>query len=160
MELRAEVIIDAPAEAAWEVVGERFGQIGEWAKPITSSSLDGDPAVGATRTCVVASFGPFKAGAMTERLSAFDPLSMYLKYESTSGMPAFVQLAENRWSVHPLSDASCVVRTQATLELRGAARVLGPLVSWRLQLEADRVLDDLRHQVEHGMPHPRKCAAA
>jgi hypothetical protein len=34
MKLRAEVIINAPAEAGWKVVGERFGQICEWAKPI------------------------------------------------------------------------------------------------------------------------------
>lgn len=31
MELRAEIVIRAPAGAAWAVVGERFGQIGKWA---------------------------------------------------------------------------------------------------------------------------------
>jgi hypothetical protein len=31
MEMRAEAVINANADDAWVVVGERFGQISEWA---------------------------------------------------------------------------------------------------------------------------------
>jgi len=37
-------VIDAPAEDAWVVVGERFGQISEWASAITESVMDGPPS--------------------------------------------------------------------------------------------------------------------
>jgi hypothetical protein len=35
MEMRAELVINALAEDAWVVVGERFGDIAEWASVIT-----------------------------------------------------------------------------------------------------------------------------
>ena len=73
MEMRAEVVINAPGEDAWVVVGERFGDIGEWASAITESVVDGPPAVGRVRTCQVAGFGPIAAGVVKERLIEFDP---------------------------------------------------------------------------------------
>jgi len=159
MDLRGEVVINAPAQAAWDVLGERFGHIGEWATPITSSCLEGEPAVGAIRTCQFAGFGPFKAGTIQERLVEFEPAAMSLAYESAEGMPRFVKSAVNRWSVHPRSEASCLVRTHATLELRGPLRLVQSLLAWRLQADGASVLEDLRYQVEHGRPHPRKLAA-
>jgi hypothetical protein len=109
MDLRAEIAIDAPAGAVWALLGERFGQIGEWAAPITSSCVDGQPAVGAVRTCRIAGFGPFKPGTIKERLVAFERDARRLAYESTKGLPGFVKSAINRWSVHSTTEASCVV---------------------------------------------------
>ena len=160
MELRAEVVIHAPAHAAWLVLGERFGQIGEWAAPIVASSLDGEPTVGSVRTCQIARFGPFKPGAIKERLVAFDAPAMSLAYESAEGMPAFVKYALNRWSVQPETDTTCVVRTHATVELQGPMRLLTLFLKFRLQADGARVLDELRYLIEHGRPHPRKLAAA
>jgi hypothetical protein len=58
---------------------------------------------------------------------------MSLAYESSEGMPSFVQKAINRWSVHPETEATCLVRTHATLELRGPLRLLQFLLEGRLQ---------------------------
>lgn len=160
MELRTEILINAPAEAAWAVVGEGFGRIGEWAVPITASSLDGDVVMGTTRTCQIAGFGPFSAGEVKERLVDFDRAAMCLTYQSTAGLPGFVRSAVNRWSVQPATDSTCVVRTHATLEIRGPMRLLGVPLARKLESEAALVLDQLRHQVEQGRPHPRKRSAA
>ena len=81
MEIRAELAINAPAEDAWVVVGERFGQISEWASAVTGSAMDGQPAVGRVRTCQVAGFGPIAAGVIRERLIRFDPDARSLSYE-------------------------------------------------------------------------------
>jgi len=81
MEIRAELVINAPAEDAWVVVGERFGQISEWASAVTGSAMDGQPAVGRVRTCQVAGFGPIAAGVIRERLIRFDPDARSLSYE-------------------------------------------------------------------------------
>jgi hypothetical protein len=74
MELRNEIVIDAPAAAAWNALGERFDRIGEWAAPIQSSCAVGEapPGVGFTRACHIAAVGPVKAGTIKERLTAFD----------------------------------------------------------------------------------------
>ena len=159
MEIRAEVVIDTPAHSAWALIGDQFGEIGQWAAPIVHSSLDSPPGAGAVRTCQITSFGPFRAGSIKERLLQFDPMAMTLMYESAEGMPAFVSNAINRWSVHPQTASRCVVRTHAILELRGPIRVVEALLRLQLQRNGARVLEELRYRVEHGRAHPRKLAA-
>lgn len=160
MEIRAEVVIDAPAQAAWALIGDQFGEIGQWAAPIVRSSVDSQPGPGAIRTCQIAKFGPFPAGSIKERLLVFDPAAMTLTYESVEGMPSFVSRAVNRWSVHAESAARCVVRTHATLVLNGPIRMLAPLLKLKLRADGARVLSELRYRVEYGRPHPRKLSAA
>jgi hypothetical protein len=85
MEMRAELRIDGRPGAAWAVVGEQFGRVGEWACPITDSSIEGPPGVGAIRTCRIAGFGPVGPGVITERLTLFDPAGRSLEYEAADG---------------------------------------------------------------------------
>ena len=73
MEMRAEILINAPAGDAWEVIGERFGDISEWASAITESAMDGLPRAGRVRTCHVAGSGPAAPGVIKERIVVFDP---------------------------------------------------------------------------------------
>ena len=89
MRMRAELVVNATAGDAWVVVGERFGEIGEWASAITESVMDGPPAVGHVRTCRVAGFGPIAAGVIKERLTQFDPEAKSLSYEA-AGLPWFI----------------------------------------------------------------------
>jgi hypothetical protein len=159
MELQAEVVINAPARAAWALLGERFGEIDQWAVAIVQSSVDSQPGCGTVRTCQIARFGPFPAGTVKERLFEFDPMAMSLAYESADGMPAFVSRAINRWSICPEGAKRCLVRTNATLELSGLIRLLAPMLAFKLRGDAARVLDQLRYRLEHGRPHPSKLAA-
>ena len=144
MDLRVEVLVNAPARAAWAVLGERFADIGDWAAPITASSLEGALGHGAVRTCHTARFGPVPAGAIKEQLLDFDPDSMSFAYEAIDGMPGFMADAVNRWSVLPLDDQRCLVRTHATLTLRGPAALLGFILKRKLQTDGARVLAELR----------------
>jgi hypothetical protein len=160
VKLEARVVINAPAAAAWAVLGERFADIGEWAAPITSSTLDRELGVGAIRTCQISRFGPLALGVVRERLIAFDPARMTLAYESLDGLPAFITSAINHLSIEDIDNGQCLVRSQANVALHGAAWLLGPLLKWRMQIAARRVFEELRHQVEHGRAHPRKLASA
>lgn len=159
MELHAEISVHAPAAAAWRVVGERFGHIGDWAAPIGCSTMEDAPEVGAIRSCHIERFGPVPAGVIRERLIAYDAAHMRLEYVADSGMPSFFANAINRWSVAADGDAACIVRTHATLELRGPMVVLGPLLAWRFRADGARVLEELKHHIENGTPHPRKQQA-
>jgi hypothetical protein len=160
MDLRSEVFIDAPAHVAWAALGDRFGDIGAWATPITASSLEGEARVGAVRTCHTARFGPVPTGTIRERLVAFDPAARSLAYEAVAGLPPSITRAVNRWSVRPQGEQRCVVRTQARVELRGPAVLLRFLLQRSMQANGARALADLQYWVEHGRPHPRKVAAA
>lgn len=159
MEMRAEIVINAQADRAWEVIGERFGDISEWASVISESVMDGPPGVGRVRSCHVAGFGPFAPGVIKERLVSFDPEARSLSYEAAEGMPGIIVHALNRWSVNPGPGAGCTVKIHATLTLRPPARLLGPLFRRRMRGDTERVLAELRHRVETGHAHPAKGAA-
>jgi hypothetical protein len=159
MQMRAELQIDALPDAAWAVLGDQFGQVGEWACPIIESSIDGHPGVGVVRTCRIAGFGPVGPGVIAERLTVFDPDGRRLEYEAARGVPSFIARAVNRWSVHPGPGQGCVVGVHATLALRPWARALGPLLRWRMRGESRQVLKELAYRVETGRPHPRKAAS-
>ena len=154
MEIRAELAINAPAEDAWVVVGERFGQISEWASAVTGSAMDGQPAVGRVRTCQVAGFGPIAAGVIRERLIRFDPDARSLSYEAAAGMPRFTVAAASHWSVHARPGSACTIQIHGTLTLRPTARLLGPALRWRMRADTRRVLAELKHRVETGHPDP------
>jgi len=156
MELYKEIVVNAPAATAWAILGEQFGQIAAWAAPITASSLEGEPRIGAVRTCHIARFGPVAPGAIKERLIAFDAQAKSFAYEAVEGMPGFIGRAVNRWSVHARDEKSCIVRTHATLTLRGPAALLGILLKWKMQVDGGRVIEELQHFIERGQPHPRK----
>lgn len=151
--MKAELVIDASADDAWLVVGERFGQIDEWASAITASTMDGPPAVGQVRTCHVAGFGPVGPGMIKERLLGFDPAARSLSYEAAGGLPGFITAAVSRWSVTPGPGATCTVKIHAVLTMRPTARLLGPILRWRMRGDTRRVLAELRQRVETGRPH-------
>jgi hypothetical protein len=162
MELRNTIEIDAPAPRVWETLGEQFMHIGAWASPITSSCPVGRaaPEVGSMRACTIAAFGPFNAGDIQEKLIAFDRDQMTFEYEAQKGLPRFVARAVNRWCVVRLDERRSLVRTHATLTLRGPAALLSCVLRVQMEASGARVLDELKHYVELGVPHPRKRAAA
>jgi hypothetical protein len=152
-------MVNAPAEDAWAVVGERFGEIAEWASAITESVMDGPPAAGQVRSCQIAGFGPIKAGVITERLIQFDPAARSLTYQAAGGMPWFIADAVSHWSVAARPGGACTVRIHATVVLRLAARPLGPVLRWRLRGDTRRTLAELRQRVEAGHPDQANPAA-
>lgn len=158
MRIQVEIAIAASARATWAVLGEGFGEISEWAAPIIASSVDGPLTAGTVRTCRIAAVGPVKAGIIKERLLAFDRQSMTFRYEAAGGLPSFVASAANTWAVQP-AEGGCVVRTDATLELQGLMRVLSWPIRRQMTSSGARVLDELKHRVEQGAPHPRKLRA-
>lgn len=160
MELRNEIIIEAPAERVWHTLGERFMHVSEWAAPITASCPveTAGPGVGVTRSCNIAPFGPVKAGVVKERLTRFDREAMAFEYEALEGMPSFVGHAVNRWSVSRVDDRRSQLRVHATLTLRGPMTLLGCVIKWQLESGGAKVAEELKYFVENGKPHPRKLA--
>src|SRR3954470_12814116 len=147
-ELSTEFDVAAPADAVWEVVGRRFDRIGEWATAVRTST-----AVPAGRVCTT---GVRLVPRVTETLVAYDETNRTLTYEA-SGMPAFVTLARNTWTVMALDDRRCRVTLKARFDTRG---LLGLLGRWVILAQVGRtsryLAEDLRHYVETGRPSPRK----
>jgi len=157
--LSNHIIIEAPADAVWEVVGHQFGHIGQWATAIPASTTDcsapstaGAPVAG--RVCQT---GIRLISEVTETIVAYDETGRTLTYEATAGTPAFVTKARNRWQVTALDGQRTDVAFEAQVEVRG---LLGRAVRWWILAQAGHegrhILDDLKHYVEHSAPCPRK----
>src|SRR5687768_7750214 len=93
--LSQRIIIDAPADVVWDIVGAQFARIGEWATVIPASA-----GVPGGRICHT---GLAMVPEVTEKIVAYDDARRTLMYEATDGMPAFVTSARNHWTVTALS---------------------------------------------------------
>jgi hypothetical protein len=158
-ELHRTIFVAASPASAWTILGERFGDIGEWAAPVAASRLDGELGVGARRTCKIAGFGPVAAGQIEERLVEFDRAARQLEYVAITGLPEFIAHASNHWRVRA-SGHGCEVSTHASVEIRWPMALLAGPMRWKLAGDSQRVLEDLRYRIEQGHPHPRKLALA
>jgi hypothetical protein len=159
IEFRTEIELDVPASEAWRVLGEEFGSIGDWASGLRSSSLDREVEVGALRTCELRAFGPFPSGQIIEELLEFDRHAMKFTYAPTSGMPPMFETAKNRWSVEPLGDDRCRVKSHASIDVNWWALPLAKLFGRGIRSGVDTFAEELRHRIEKGQAHPRKLAA-
>ncbi|TPV94050.1 MAG: SRPBCC family protein [Myxococcales bacterium FL481] len=159
IETRMEVELNASADQAWQLIGEQFGEIGDWASGLRASSLDRKVAVGAVRTCEINGFGPFPAGTIKEELLEFDPAARKFSYAAKSGMPRMFRSAKNRWSIEALGEDRCRVRSHASVDLHWWALPIAKLAGWGIHSEIERFAEDLRHRIERGVAHPRKQSA-
>jgi hypothetical protein len=156
--ITAELIIEAPADEVWMVVGHQFERVGEWATAIHAStaSTDVTPDVGAPVTGRVCATGVRMVPEIEERIVAYDEATRTLAYEGR-GMPKFIKTARNRWRVEALDDRRSRVTVEATLEPRG---IIGHLMYVFLRLQLARIgpqfLNDLNHYIAHGEPSARK----
>lgn len=147
-DIRGEVIIERPAHEVWRVIGERFGDIGEWATAIRASRMVDEE----TRHCDTV------VGVVKEQLQVLDHERRTLAYEATEGLPFFMRRAINRWSVESLDANRCKVHMHSSIEF---VPILGvvfwPLFSMRLGTDGGGLFEELAHFVETGRPHPRKA---
>jgi hypothetical protein len=166
-ELSIDLLVAAPADQVWDVIGHRFDRIGDWATAITASTAIPTPRSLATRTTAAVSVpapvagrvcqtGVRLVGEITETLTAYDDAGRTLAYQAT-GMPAFVTLGRNTWSVVPVDDTTCRLELRARFDTHG---LLGLLGRWAILAQTRRtshhLADDLHHYIETGEPSPRK----
>ncbi len=158
MEIERRISLDVPADRAWQVVGDRFHDVGAWASMIdTSEAVEGTvgPTGQAHRTCVT------PQGTIQEKLVDFDPERRTLAYEVLSGLPGFVRRGGNTWWVSADGPARSEVRFRMAFEL---SPIAGLLMGWMMKRQmsrmADHVADDLKRFVETGAVSARKAARA
>ncbi len=156
---RLELELDVPAERAWTVLAEQFGDVGEYASGVRKSVMHEDVGTGATRTCQTQGFGPFPSLEITETLTEFDRNAMRFEYVAGGELPRMIPSSTNRWTVEPSSSGRCRVRSHAKIQLKWWALPLAPLLSRSIHAEIQRFGEELRHKLEQGTVHPRKAAA-
>jgi hypothetical protein len=157
-----EITINAPAQKVWRVLAHEFEHIGRWASVIPHSHAladrplpDGAQVCG--RICGAAIAG---VSAVHESFIYYDEQGMRFGYEAIEGLPTFITLARNHWSVRALTPDTSLVAARGELEMRWfPGLLLMPLLRFQLGRAADQLFEELKYYVEHDQPHPRKLKA-
>ncbi len=122
MRITEFIDIDATAATTWQIFGEDFADISNWLDAILSSSLDGDLAVGVTRTC------KFAKNDITEQITRFDRDARSLTYKINSGLPPFMRNVSNAWTIEELANGRSRATSAVAADLAWYILPLYPLL--------------------------------
>lgn len=157
MNITKQIAIEAPVDAAWERLGPQFSSVDRWASSVARSRLrdDGRKLAGAPcygRVCET-DLGPFR-----ESLVEYDERSHVLAYEASGDkMPFFVKKLRNRWSLHAQGPETTLVQMEMNVDLMPVFSLLmGPMMRRQMAPVMAQSIEEFKHFVETGRPHPRK----
>lgn len=136
-QIRQDIVIDAPPEKVWTVLGERFGDVALWAGSVHASAMI-TPELRECQTIL---------GTVHERLLEFDPRTRCLEYEAVEG-PKWFRRATNRWCVDDLGEGRSRVRMHARIALKPVYGHGMMLLSAPRMLRLSRSVSDLKRYVE------------
>ena len=144
MEIRKQIEIDAPADAAWAVLRE-VGDISSWASMVTHSEATGN-AKGEVRVCQTS------LGKLTENILEHADDQRVLAYDAKSdSMPFFIKHLQNRWEITPINNERCRVKMKATVDIMFPFNVFpGPMVKLKFSQNLGQVLEEFRYYIETG----------
>lgn len=154
-----EVIIDAPIDEAWEVLGPQFQDVHKWASSVKhSTSLNNESLNGSTcneRGCTVKGVGEIK-----EKLLTYSPENYSLSYQVHEGMPKMIKYASNNWQLIDLGNGKTKLKLKIRLETKGfMGWLMGGMMKKKMTKLSGEIAEEFKYYVETGKPHPRKIKA-
>ncbi len=148
MLIETTIEVDSPITNVWQLFGENFADIADWASAISESSLEGQLGEGAVRTCHLKAVGPFPAGVVTEELTTFDRRGYRLTYLVTSGVPAMMKRVENAWTFEDLAGGGTRITSRLEFRLQWWALLMTPVVYSQLKGTMAGFVKQLRRHTE------------
>ncbi len=157
--IHQEIIIDAPIEKAWEVLGPQFADAHKWASSIShSESLNAESLNGSIcteRGCSVKGIGDIK-----EKLLSYSPENNSLSYQVHEGMPKMVKYATNYWQLIDLGNGKTKLKMKIEMKTQGfMGWLMGGMMKKKMTKLSGDVIEEFKYYVETGKAHPRKVKA-
>jgi hypothetical protein len=162
MEMLNSIVVNKPADEIWELLGNDFVDVAKWMAAIPRSvektegtPLPGAPAVGRLSYMIQKFNGAYQDEVITKYDDATRSLSIYATIE---GFPSFAPVRgySSDVSVTPIDENSSTVRWDSVADMR----ILGYLTYRAMKKTMNagfiRNLEEIKHFVETGQPHPRK----
>lgn len=160
MRITRSIIINAPLENVWHVLAHNFDKVDEWSSGVSLSGVAevDSSATGADiagRMCMTA------FGRCLEIFEVFDEQQHTFTYRAQFDKPIpGVKSGHNTWRVEAISDSQSRFSMTAQTELN---LFPGLLLRIPFRLQVPKVLtenlEEAKHYIETGKPHPRKVAA-
>ena len=148
MIVQTTIDVDAPVATVWQLFGEQFGEIADWASSIERSRLDRGLGEGAVRTCDLVATGPFPASVVTEELTTFDRDAHRLTYLVLSGLPGMMKRVENAWSLDDLGGGRTRITSRLDFRLAWWALPMVPVVNNQMKSALRGFVGELQAHTE------------
>ena len=158
MRIIKELSISKPVEEVWEILGNQFGEIDNWASLISHSEVSGEAKLPGVNYSIRST--KTTQGDSQEELTGFNPDKHEISYKSISGTPAIIKQVRAHWSLKEEGTNKTQLRLDFTAEMKGLGFILAPIVKIKMGKVGDVLLDDFKYYVEKGKPHPRKVSAS
>jgi hypothetical protein len=157
MKILKEVIIGAPAEKIWDIVGHNFAKIGNWDGSVSNSVVNNDfPKVNGSpcggRVCET-SFGTIK-----EKFTAYDENSMTFSFQGDITSKVFSNVM-NTVTVVPMGKKKSKIIASPNVDLTFLGKIMSPLIKSGLGSAIKKGLEDLKYFAENNKVSPRKLAS-
>ena len=151
-------VIQVSADELWKIVGPGFGDVGAWTSSVDRSSSIGKPQFSDApcdmRTCHVNISGYSK---VSEKLTHYDEFHRQLAYQVTEGVPGFVLLASNHWTIRGVGGNQSVAELNCTLRLTPwLGMLMGGMMKRQILKELATVLQELKTYAETGEVSAKK----
>ncbi|MBV7340088.1 SRPBCC family protein [Chloroflexi bacterium TSY] len=155
MKATRSIVIDAPLDRVWKTAAHDFDKIAAWASLVNTSeaaqdAVAPDGAEIAGRVCTT-SFGQ-----IYEKIETYDERRHSFTYV-IEGMPSFMKRVANTWTLERLSDSQTRLTMSMEAELSFfPGMLMRPLMGPQSRKALDLNLEEIKHYIETGKPHPRK----
>ena len=138
-EVNKEITVNVSADKLWQMVGPGFENVHVWASSVDHAEGSGmakfEGATCSERSCKLNVKGFNK---ISETLTNYDAKKMTLTYVVNEGMPTFVTLAQNKWTVIPVDATHSKLVMNAKFELKG---LMGSLMKGMMRGKLNKTLD-------------------
>ena len=154
MKIMKSLIINKPIDDVWEVLGNQFNKIDQWASLILKSNVSGNPTLAGVDYSIRDT--QTTSGPTQQKLTAFDAKNFKIAYKATAGTPPFFKSVNAAWSLSKNGATSTQLILDFEVKFKGLFFILAPLVKIKLSKVGDELMDDLKYYVENGEPSIRK----
>lgn len=154
MNIVKKIAINQSIDAVWEVLGNQFGQISNWASLIRESKVYGEAKLNGLNYSIRET--NTLSGITKQEITSFKPENYSLSYKSIAGTPPIIKEVRAQWSLTKKDSNSTDLVMDFTADMKGLGFILAPIAKIKLNKIGDELLDDLKYYLENGKPSPRK----
>jgi len=157
MQIKRQFTVDTSADTVWEILGQDFGRVADWASGVYVSQgntsarvLPDAPYSGRVCETVI--------GRFNETITRYDERERVVSYIAKGEkMPFFVKQLSNHWTVTPLSDNQCRVDMCMEASLLPVFNlIMAPMMRMQFIGVIQKTTEELKYFAENNIPHPRK----
>jgi len=157
MKFSKEIVINAPAEKVWDILGHQFTDVGKWSRLVSQSVINND-APKVNNSPVGGRLCDTGIGKISEELTAYDEEGMTFSFKGVITSKVFSNVISTN-AVTAIDENTSKVKVTPNIDLKVIGVIMYPLIKMNLGKLITQGLMDLKYFAENDRPSPEKLAS-